>query len=294
MVHIPVLLQEVVDGLQAREGEIILDATVGGGGHSGALCRAVGGRATFVCLDADEDALARSKKRLASCGCRFLFSRNNFRDLDVTLDSLGIGKINRALFDLGMSFEQLEQSGRGFSFQRDEPLFMTMSKSPAEGALTAARIVNKWDAENIETILRSYGEEREARRIARAIVAARAKKPLQTSRDLAELIERTVRRRGRIHPATKTFQALRIAVNDEFRALGEALRKVWERLEGRGRLAVISFQSLEDRAVKRFFREKAAAGEGMLITKKPVVAKREERQANPRARSAKMRIIERT
>jgi len=306
MPHIPVLLQEVVDGLAPRVGETILDATVGSGGHSEALCRAIGGDATFICLDADEDALARSTKRLADCRCRFLFYRTNFRDLDTALDSFGTQKVNRALFDLGMSSEQLEESSRGFSFQRDEPLLMTFHKiPPAEDGsapftkgrmqsdeLTAAQIVNEWDEENIATILQNYGEEREAWRIARAIIAARAKKPLQTSRELAELIGETVRRRGRIHPATKTFQALRTAVNDEFRALCEALPKAWERLARGGRLAIISFQSIEDRAVKRFFREKADAGEGALITKRPIVPRIEEIQANPRARSGKLRIIE--
>ena len=292
VVHLPVLLQEVVDGLAPRAGEVILDATVGSGGHSEALCHAIGKDATFICLDTDEDALARSKKRLADCRCRFLFYRTNFRDIDAALDSFGIQKVNRVLFDLGMSSEQLEESGRGFSFQRDEPLLMTLQKNPASGTLTAAQIVNEWDEENIATILRSYGEEREARRIARAIIAARAKEPLHTSRELAELIDETVRRRGRIHPATKTFQALRIAVNDEFRALCEALPKAWERLAKGGRLAVISFQSIEDRAVKRFLREKAGTGEGILSTKKPIVPRKEEIEANPRARSGKLRIIE--
>ena len=192
--HLPVLLQEVVAGLAPQAGEVILDATVGGGGHSEALCRAVGGDARFVCLDADDDALGRSKQRLARCGCEFLFYRTNFRNLETALDSFGIGEVNRALFDLGMSSEQLEESGRGFSFQRDEPLLMTFQKIPPrltfqkklggyslhqgriqERELTAARILNEWDAENIETILESYGEEKAAKRIAQRIVAARAK-----------------------------------------------------------------------------------------------------------------------
>lgn len=292
MIHLPVLLQEVVDGLQARKGDIVLDATVGGGGHSEALCTAVGGNARFICLDADEDAIRRSRERLQTSCCEFLFYRTNFRHLETALDSFGIGKVNRALFDLGMSSVQLAESGRGFSFQRDEPLLMTLVKNPAADALTAARIINEWDAENIETILRSYGEERNAKRITTAIVAARAKKPFRTSRELAEMIEQTARRQGRLHPATKTFQALRIAVNDEFRALQEGLLKAWERLEMGGRLAVISFQSVEDRVVKRFFKAKAEKGEGTVSAKKPIVPSDEEVQENPRARSAKLRIIE--
>lgn len=291
VVHLPVLLQETIDGLQAKKGDIVLDATVGGGGHSEALCRAMGG-GTFICLDVDEDAIERSRERLKKCGCEFLFYRTNFRDLDMALDSLGIGTVHRALFDLGMSSFQLEESGRGFSFQRVEPLLMTMQSNSAPDALTAARIVNEWDAENIETILRSYGDERAAKRIAQRIVAARAEQPIQTSRELAGLIEQAAPRKGRIHPATKTFQALRIAVNDDFRALQEGLPKAWDRLEKGGRMAVISFQSMEDRLVKRFLKGKASAREGTLIAKKSIVPTAAEVQANPRARSAKLRIIE--
>lgn len=294
MEHIPVLLQEVVEGLNPKEGEVILDATVGGGGHSEALCRKAGGKATIVCLDEDEDALEKSRQRLegCGCGCGFLFSRINFRELDRALDSFGIWKVNRVFFDLGMSSFQLEEGGRGFSFLRDEPLLMTFRKSPAKDALTAERIVNDWDEKNIEIILRGYGEERDAKQIVRAILKARAKKSIKTSRELAELIESVVRRRGKIHPATRTFQALRIATNDEFHALSEALSKVWDRLATLGRIAVISFNSIEDRVVKRFFAGLIRSGKGRRITKKPKTATREEVSKNPRARSAKLRIIE--
>lgn len=294
MQHVPVLLQEVVDGLQAREGETILDATVGGGGHSEALCRAVGGNALFVCLDADEDALTRSRKRLASCSCSFRFARTNFRNLDTALRSLGVERINRALFDLGLASHQLDESGRGFSFRGSEPLHMTFAKDTSEDALTAGKIVNEWDAENIATILRSYGEERAAERIAAAIVQARTHKPITTTAELREVIERTVPRWGRIHPATKTFQALRMTVNDEIGALAEGVRKAWDALAPNGRLAVISFHSLEDRFVKQFMRDEAAAGRGLRVTKKPTVPAREEVLENSRARSAKLRIIEKT
>ncbi len=288
MTHIPVLLQEVIAGLAPKSGETILDATAGGGGHSEALCRAMGDSGRIVCLDADRDAIERSRVRLT--GCTALFYETNFRHLDVALESFGIKKVERILFDLGFSSYQIEESGRGFSFQRDEPLGMSFAKG--DGELTAAQILNEWEEESIATILLCYGEETRAKKIARAVVAARGQKPLSTTKELRELIEGVIPRRGKIHPATKTFQALRIAVNDEFQALSEALPKAFERLQKGGRMAVISFHSMEDRVVKRFFRQKGEVGEGLVQTKKPQIANEEEQRENPRSRSAKLRIIE--
>lgn len=289
--HIPVLLQEVIDGLQAKKGEVILDATVGGGGHSEALCRAIGsGR--FVCLDADEDAIERSRRRLEGCACEFLFYQTYYRDLDKALENFGITGVNRALFDLGLSSFQLEESGRGFSFMRDEPLQMTFNNSPKEGDVTAETIVNEWSEETIATLLESYSEEKQARKIARKIVEAREQSLISTTLELAGIVESVVRRKGKIHPATKTFQALRIAVNDEFQGLKEGLRKAWEKLLPQGRIAVISFHSIEDRVAKDFFRELGRAGAGKVITKKPIVPSEREVKENPRSRSAKLRIIE--
>ena len=290
MTHIPVLLQEVIDGLAPRTGETILDATVGGGGHSEALCRAMRGAGRVVCLDADPDAIARSRERLTQCSCEFLFFQTNFRFLERALAALGVKKVNRILFDLGFSSFQLEESGRGFSFQRDEPLAMTFAKS--DTSLTAATIVNEWGEESIATVIAAYGEERRAARIAAAIVAARAVKAITTTGELARIIEEAAPRQGKIHPATRTFQALRIAVNDEFQSLAEALPKAFECLTHGGRMAVISFHSMEDRAVKRFFKEEAGKEQGILITKKPIIASDAELGANPRSRSAKLRIIE--
>lgn len=289
--HTPVLLQEVVAGLSARKDEVILDATVGGGGHSEALCKAIG-NGTFVCLDADEDAILRSKARLQGCGCDFLFYQTNYRHLDTAFSKLGISGVNRALFDLGLSSFQLEESGRGFSFMRDEPLEMTFQKSPKEGDLTAKTIVNEWSEDTIATLLESYGEEKQARRIARSIVEAREHSRISTSFQLASLVESVVKRKGKIHPATKTFQALRIAVNDEFQGLRDGLSKVWEKLLPGGRIAVISFHSIEDRTVKDFFRELGKSEVGKVITKKPIVPGEAEVARNPRSRSAKLRIIE--
>lgn len=304
--HQSVLLQEIVDGLGAKKDEVILDGTVGGGGHSEALCRSIG-TGKFVCLDADEDAIERSRQRLEACGCEFLFSRTNYRHLDTALERFGIAGVNRVLLDLGLSSFQLNPtaeggSGRGFSFMRDEPLQMTFSKHPAEGELTATQIVNEWSEDTLATILESYGEEKQARRIARQIVEAREKTPIKTTLELVAIIESVVKparlnsrsggRKGKIHPATKTFQALRMAVNDEFQALKDGLTKAWEKLLPQGRIAVISFHSIEDRTVKDFFRKLGKSGAGMVLTKKPITPSPEEIKRNPRARSAKLRIIE--
>lgn len=297
--HIPVLLQEVVMGLAPKPGEAILDATVGGGGHSEALCRAVSGNATFICLDADEDAIERSRKRLERCGCTFSFYRTNYRHLDKALSESGISGINRALFDLGLSSFQLDSpvagGGRGFSFMRDEPLLMTFWKpSGGEGELTAKTIVNEWSEDTLAAILESYGDEKHARRIAERIAEARKRKPITTTLELANIVESVVKKRGRLHPATKTFQALRIAVNDEFQSLKEGLSKAWSRLLPGGRIAVISFHSIEDRVVKNFFKELATEGAGKVLTKKPIVPSERETKENPRSRSAKLRIAEKT
>ena len=291
--HIPVLLQEVIAGLQAKEGEVVLDATVGGGGHSEALCKAIG-KGTFVCLDADENAIERSRSRLQKCGCEFRFYQTNYRHLDIVLSELGIPGIYRALFDLGLSSFQLEESGRGFSFRRDEPLEMTFQKSPKEGDLTARTILNEWSEDTIATILESYGEEKQAIRIARKIVEAREHSLISTTFQLAGIVESAVKRKGKIHPATKTFQALRVAVNDEFQGLKDGLAKAWEKLLSGGRIAIISFHSMEDRVAKDFFKALGQKGEGKVITKKPIVPTQEEVIHNPRSRSAKLRIIEKT
>lgn len=299
--HVSVLLQEVVDGLDIRKGDIVLDATLGGGGHSEALCSRES-KSTFIGLDADIEAIERSKKRLASCTCTFHFYQTNFRNLDQALKSLNIDHIDRVVFDLGLSSYQVDSSisesggapGRGFSFRGSEPLKMTFASSITPESLTAEQIVNEWDEENIATIILNYGEERQAKRIAQAIVSARDVKPIKTTSELRDIIEGVIRRRGKIHPATKTFQALRMTVNDELRALEEGLQKAWKLLTPGGRIAVISFHRLEDRFVKNFFRDEAKSGTGKLITKKPIVPKRDEVVENPRSRSAKLRIIEKS
>lgn len=290
--HKPVLLQESIQGLNLTTGATVFEGTVGLGGHSEAICNAIGAKGLFIGTDADSDSLSLAEDRLYNLPCRKIFVCDNFRNIDKVLENAGVAKVDAILLDIGLSSRQLEVAPRGFSFLRDEPLLMTFN-STGEG-LTAREIVNEWAEESIADVIYGYGEETAARMIAHAIVEARAKKPIETSSELAAIIKQGVPsklRFGRIHPATKTFQALRIAVNDELGALREGLAKGFALLAPEGRMAVISFHSLEDRIVKDFFRERAREGAGILITKKPISPQQEELRDNPRARSSKLRII---
>lgn len=287
--HVPVLLKEVLEMLNPKPREIVLDATVGGGGHARALLTRVGEAGTVIGMDQDTKALALLKKELRRDN--FIAVSGNFRHAGALLRRAGIRSLHAALFDLGMSSWQLEHSGRGFSFLRDEPLVMSFDPHPSPHR-TAAAILNQYDEQSLATLLFEYGEERHARRIARAIAQERRQKPFRTTFDLVRLLEHVLPfRRRRIHPATKTFQALRIAVNDELSALQDGLNEVWKYLDDGGRLAVIAFHSLEDRIVKRFFQLKKQSRSGEIITKRPLTASAEELRNNPRARSAKLRVI---
>lgn len=293
--HKSVLLKEVVSGLSPKAGSVIVDGTLGDGGHSLALCRASGGKAVFIGIDMDGGSLEAAKKKLAGSTCEFHFAEENFRNLDKAMDSFGYGKADSIILDLGLSGRQLESSGRGFSFRRkDEPLLMTFKEKVGEGDLTAREILEEWDEQSIAEVISAYGEEKRAGKIAGAVAEWRKTKSFKTTGDLLEAIEKVLPRRGRIHPATKTFQALRMAVNDEYRALKEGLRKGFERLSAGGRMAVISFHSVEDREVKRFFKEKEREGKAVLINKKVITPEKEELLENRRARSAKLRIMEKT
>jgi 16S rRNA (cytosine1402-N4)-methyltransferase len=283
LIHTTVLLHESIDGLNIRAGSVYLDGTLGSGGHAE---YALSKGANIIGLDQDVEAIERSKKRLTGG----TFIQENYRNLDIALDSINIEKIDAFMLDLGLSSDQFETSGRGFTFQKDEPLLMTFKKNPTEEDLTAKEIVNTWDEENIADIIYGYGDERYARRIAKAIVESR---PIETTFELVEAVKLgtpSAYHRGRIHPATKTFQALRITVNNEINTLKEGLKKGFERLSKGGRMAVISFHSIEDRVTKRFFKEKQE--EANILTKKPIVPSDEEKVRNPRSRSAKLRIIE--
>ncbi len=293
MVHITVLLHEAIDNLNLKEGNIFVDGTLGSGGHSALVAERFHNDIEIVGLDRDQDALIRSEERLRTLTTSTYLRCESFRNIDKALDSLGISKVNGILFDLGLSSDQFEESGRGFSFQKDEPLQMTMSKEKSN--FTAKEILNSFDENALELILRGFGEEKFSRKIARKIVEMREAAPFETTFDLVNAVRAATPQayqRGRLHPATRTFQALRIAVNEELDALEEGLAKGFERLESGGRLAVISFHSLEDRIVKNFIRDKAKEEKGKIITKKPIVPSEEEIKNNPRARSAKLRVIE--
>jgi len=284
MRHKPVLLQEVLTGLNLHDGDIFLDGTLGSAGHTLAVLEKYKD-VEVVGLDRDQEALKRSEERLRTLSQNLFLKKESFRNMDKVLQSLGINQVNAVLLDLGISSDQLEDSGRGFSFKKEEPLDMRMS---GEG-LSAAEILNSWSERAIALILKGFGEERHAKIIAKRIVERRKEKPFKTTNDLVEVVGG---KQGKIHPATKTFQAIRIAVNEELDALEEGLAKAFSLLSSGGRLAVISFHSLEDRIVKNFVRDRVKNEEANSITKKPIIPTDIEVRENPRARSAKLRILE--
>ncbi|MEK7514677.1 MAG: 16S rRNA (cytosine(1402)-N(4))-methyltransferase RsmH [Patescibacteria group bacterium] len=291
MAHASVLLQETIKVLAPQEGDVVLDGTVGNGGHAEAIIPLIGKKGTYIGLDADAHSIERASKKLSGASSKVILRKENFRNLDAVLREEGISSIDRILLDLGLNSDQLEVSGRGFSFLRDEPLIMTYDDLPL-GVKTARDIVNQLNEKELADLIFNFGEERLSRRIAFAIVQVREKKPIERSRELAALIEACVPsfyRHGRIHPATRTFQALRIVVNDEMGALEEGLHKGFEALSSGGVMAVISFHSLEDRMVKNFFRDLEKGGKGEVLVKKPIVSGEEEQSENPRSRSAKLR-----
>lgn len=295
MIHQSVLLKEVIEGLDLHPGETYLDATSGSGGHLEAVAKKFGGQVFLVGIDADKTSLQITREKLALSSITAKLVELNFRNIDKILALTEINRPDKILFDLGWSSDQFESGGRGFSFQKDEPLLMTFQKEVGDEDTTAYDVVNNWSETSLSDVIYGYGEERYARRIAKAIVERRALKSISSSADLAEIVKAAVPifyRFGRIHPATKTFQAIRIAVNDELRALEEGLTKAFEILKPGGRLAVISFHSLEDRIVKNFFKAKKEADLGELIVKKPIVPTEAEINQNPRSRSAKLRIIQ--
>ncbi len=293
--HQTVLLQEVIDTLDVKENDVVLDATFGGGGHSKAVLDKLGKEGVLIGIDTDSEALESQKDTFSGSKSTVHLKQSNFRDLDAVLKSLSIDKVDKFIFDLGFSSIQLEKGGRGISFQKDEPLLMTLTDTITEETLTAKRIVNEWDEESIEVVLRGYGEESFSKQIAKAIVEVRKEEKIETTFDLIEIIKNSTPKwyqNKRINPATKTFQALRIAVNDEIETVKEGLEKAFEFLSPNGRIAVISFHSIEDRAVKRIFQEWKKDGLGRQEPKKLITATREEIKINPRARSAKLRVYQ--
>lgn len=291
--HQSVLLQEAVDALALAPGDTVVDATVGGAGHFSAILSQLDGNGALIGIDADQAAIERGTVAAEGARAAVHLVNANFRDLGAILGNLGIASIDKALFDLGWSAYHLS-SGRGFSFKGDEPLHMTYGNP--EAGKTAADMVNLASEDALTDLLSTLGEERFARSIARGIVRARESAPLKTTGDLVSVIMSSVPgwyQHRRIHPATKTFQALRIAVNDELGALREGLSAALSRLTPGGRVAVISFHSIEDRIVKTMLKDAAHDGVGTLVNKKPIAPSLAELKENPRARSAKLRVFER-
>jgi 16S rRNA (cytosine1402-N4)-methyltransferase len=285
------MASEVVEQLRPERGGVFVDCTVGLGGHSSALLAAGAGR--IIGLDRDLDALDRARQTLAPWSERVDLVHADFRSIGAVLDRLGVTLVDGALADLGVSSLQLEAPGRGFSFQRDEPLDMRMDRNAGE---TAADLVARSDERELADAIFQYGEERHSRRVARAIVRARRESPVATTGRLARIVRQVIPYRGRhrIDPATRTFQALRIWVNQELEGLDRFLEAAARRLRSQARLVVLTFHSLEDRVVKRTFRALEKSEVTMrVLTRKPLGPAEEEVRRNPRARSAKLRAVER-
>lgn len=279
--HVPVLAKEVLELLRLKSNDVVVDGAVGDGGHAEAMLERIGPSGQLLGIDLDPAAIATARRRLKKFGARVKLIRGNFRDAKFP-------KANAILLDLGLRSAELEESGRGFTFKKEEPLLMTFDP---DAEVTAATIVNGARRDELVRILREYGEERFAPRIAEAVIEYRKHHRILTTTELAFIVQGAVPRgyeHGRIHPATRTFQALRIAVNDELGALRDGLQHAFDALAPGGRLAVISFHSLEDRIVKHAFKKFG----GRIITKKPVVPSDAEIASNPRSRSAKLRVIQ--
>lgn len=306
--HIPVMLDECVEGLNIRSDGIYVDCTVGGAGHSREIVKRLGEKGRLIAVDKDADALMVAGERLADHKKQISFLHDDFKNLPQDLDGLGIEAVDGILIDLGVSSYQLDNAERGFSYMKDAPLDMRMDRSQY---LTAFNIVNEYSAGEIIKILYDYGEEKLARRIAENIVRIRSKQTIETTLQLAKIVEDSYPAATRFkygHPAKRTFQAIRIAVNDELGTLKESIKQMALRLAPRGRMAVITFHSLEDRIVKTAFKELSTdctcppdfpicvcgnKREVMTVNKKPILPSERELNENPRSQSAKLRIIER-
>ncbi len=298
MRHIPVLLNEVVEGLNLKNNSLVIDCTLGDAGHSEAILAKIGPKGKLLGIDADPESLLRAKNNLYKFEKQIIFVRDNFSNLEKIISDNDFGPIDAILMDLGWSTPQFKERNRGFSFDGDEPLDMRYSTDMGE---TAADILNQYTLAELINIFKFYGEEKLSAEIAKSIVDERGKKPLVTSKQLTEIILQVYRKKlktdkevpwvGGAHPATQIFQALRIAVNKELEVVRQALPQALSVLKPGGRLAVITFHSLEDRIVKQYF-VKNNNRILKIITKKPLVATDEELKNNPSSRSAKLRIVE--
>jgi len=292
--HIPVMQKEVLEHLNLLPGSCVVDCTLGAGGHALEILKTIGQNGQYVGIDRDGESLEYAKERLKNFSSQCRFVKSDFRHVDEVLASLKIFEIDGILLDLGISSYQLENPERGFSIKSEGPLDMRMDQ---ESYISAYDLVNSLPEKEISSILKNFGEERWHHRIAAYLVRERARNPIETTRDLREVVLKAIPRRfqnEKIHPATRTFQAFRIAVNRELEALEMTLEKGVEYLKDKARICVISFHSLEDRIVKEKFRNFSKSGTLRLITKKPLEPSAEEAGRNPRARSAKLRVAERT
>ncbi len=286
--HVPVMLEEIVRWLDPHRGAVLVDGTTGGGGHTRALAERVGPSGMVIAMDCDPAALAAAERNLAGLAVKLVHA--NFCDLPEVLEQLEIKEVDGVVLDLGVSSDQLADRERGFSFSSTGRLDLRFDPTVGQ---PAGRLMNRLSAEQLADLIYRYGEERYSRRIARAIVKQRSERPIETAVELAELVRRCVPRtkgRRRIDPATRTFQALRIAVNDELKSLEIALRRIPDCLHRGARTAVISFHSLEDRRVKEAFRDDERME---VLTPKPIRPGKEEVDENPRSRSAKLRVAAR-
>lgn len=287
MPHIPVLLRPTLNLLALPTGAKVVDGTLGEGGHAREILEAVGLNGKLLGIDADSENIGRARENLKKFGQQIIFVNDNFANLVKIVEENNFSPVRGILLDLGWSSAQFAKSGKGFSFQTDEPLDMRLS---GKGDLTAEKILNEWTEAEIGRILREYGEEKNWRTIAKKVVGYRKDYEIKTTGQLVGIVGES-RGRGKIHPATKVFQALRIAVNHELESLEQVLSQAIKVLAPGGRIAIITFHSLEDRLVKRFF-QKENNKNLKIITKKPVIVTAEEIAANPRSRSAKLRVAE--
>jgi len=291
--HVPVLRREVLEYLDIRRGDCIVDCTLGLGGHALGILERIGAQGKLIAIDCDRQSLECARARLSAYAPQIEFVHENFRQLDNILKTLRIESVDGILFDLGVSGFQLDNPKRGFSFQNDGPLDMRLNQ---ESMISAYDLINSLSEKELCSLLKNYGEERYAKAIAKGIISKRAVHPIESSQELKELILQSVPafyRKQKIHPATRTFQAVRIAVNQELESLGLALEKSRLSLKPSGRICVISFHSLEDRIVKNSLRLAVQSGQMKWVVKKPLIPQPEEIQANPRARSARLRVAER-
>ncbi len=291
ILHVPVMAREVLQMLDLKFGDCVVDCTMGLGGHSMEMVQAIGPKGLLVGIDRDQDSLDLAKQRLEEFSGRCAFVKRDFRFLDSVLEELGINEVDAVLFDLGVSSYQLDTPERGFSFKTNGPLDMRMDRS---SYISAYDLINSLSSHEISAILKNFGEERFHRKIAESLIKQRLKHPIESTEQLKDLILKSVPasyRRERIHPATRAFQAFRIAVNRELEALDMALDKAVSCLKNNGCLCVISFHSLEDRIVKRKFKQFCKKGVVTLLTKKPLRCDPEEMEKNNRSRSARLRAI---